>query len=466
MPSALVNTTVQAAVLSATSNILAQAITAYRENVRAPPSPASYGRQSNLAHMSQKPLSIDVIPIFHFVLFTILNCPPNVLWQEFLEHTFPGKTTPPMNPNEKAAANGKSSGPREPTLNIANTAKKFALDQTLGAAVNTILFIAVMAGLRGSSGPEIMDAIRQAIDYARPPLTFISQLPSTTSPQRPALPPDSPQAASSSSVTPVPTSSIGLAPVYPEPVPLIRNESDPPRDRRAPFRPLPGSSKPSDIPVFSMPGPQKYHVPTPGYFGNFGSMSEASLPIIPHPLLGPTIHDPQIIVTAHDEAAASPDADKNKLIDSLRKNHLKTLTDLRRAERAAAQVGQAEFCGPMTSAWAHYVNSNNLLNELRSLTQSYPFSADCLDEAKWMVLEDPTSQRSWNYCWLVLTKINAEGLIQKHAHLQARQPGMWGNRSPNAAQVSQLAATLINEWQRALRQLLRNWETAPSTTGR
>jgi hypothetical protein len=36
----------------------------------------------------------------------------------------------------------------------------------------------------------------------------------------------------------------------------------------------------------------------------------------------------------------------------------------------------------MTAAWAHYVNSNNLLNELRGLTKNYPFSSDLLDEAK------------------------------------------------------------------------------------
>lgn len=62
----------------------------------------------------------------------------------------------------------------------------------------------------------------------------------------------------------------------------------------------------------------------------------------------------------------------------------------------------------MTAAWAHYVNSNNLLNELRGLTKSYPFSSECLDEAKDLVVADPQSVRSWNYCWLVLLKIDKE----------------------------------------------------------
>lgn len=62
----------------------------------------------------------------------------------------------------------------------------------------------------------------------------------------------------------------------------------------------------------------------------------------------------------------------------------------------------------MTSAWAHYVNSNNLLNELRALTRRIPFSSECLDEAKAQVVADPASVRSWNYCWLVLVKIEKE----------------------------------------------------------
>jgi len=79
----------------------------------------------------------------------------------------------------------------------------------------------------------------------------------------------------------------------------------------------------------------------------------------------------------------------------------------------------------MTAAWAHYVNSNNLLNELRGLTKNYPFSSELLDEAKVgesssacrhgkltfgqrLVVTDPGSVRSWNYCWLVLVKIERE----------------------------------------------------------
>ncbi|KAI9805009.1 MAG: hypothetical protein M1833_006312 [Piccolia ochrophora] len=131
-----------------------------------------------------------------------------------------------------------------------------------------------------------------------------------------------------------------------------------------------------------------------------------------------------------------------------------------------ASFDQAEFCEPMTSAWAHYVNSNNLLSELRGLTKNYPFSSECLDEAKWMVIEDPASQRSWNYCWLVLVKIQTKQLIKKHANIMAQKPSMWGNRTPTAAGVAQLSSNFVNEWTYAVGQMLRHWDSPPSTTGR
>lgn len=58
------------------------------------------------------------------------------------------------------------------------------------------------------------------------------------------------------------------------------------------------------------------------------------------------------------------------------------------------------------------------------------------------------------------------GLITKHARLLARKPSMWGGQTPTAAGVEKLATACIKEWTRALDQMLRNWSTAPSTTGR
>lgn len=101
----------------------------------------------------------------------------------------------------------------------------------------------------------------------------------------------------------------------------------------------------------------------------------------------------------------------DQLIESLRTRRVNTLTELRRIERIAASSSdsdQAKFQEPMTAAWQYYVDSNNLLNELRGLTRNYPFSSECLNEARWLVLNDPESNRSWNVAWLVLTKIMDE----------------------------------------------------------
>jgi len=116
----MVNATLQAASLSALSNLLAQGLEAYRANKR---------------------FVLDIIPIMHFVLFTFLSCPPNFLWQQYLEELFPGYTAD-VNGHEK--------------LHKTNTAKKFALDQTLGATVNTLLFIAVIGAFKGKDGKAIV----------------------------------------------------------------------------------------------------------------------------------------------------------------------------------------------------------------------------------------------------------------------------------------------------------------------
>lgn len=100
--------------------------------------------------------------------------------------------------------------------------------------------------------------------------------------------------------------------------------------------------------------------------------------------------------------------EKAQLIRSLQTHKVNTLTELRRIEKIFEGASSAETVEPMNSAWSHYVNSNQLLSELRALTKNYPFSSECLDEAKWRVVEDSANNRSRNYCWLVLSKIRKE----------------------------------------------------------
>jgi hypothetical protein len=106
-----------------------------------------------------------------------------------------------------------------------------------------------------------------------------------------------------------------------------------------------------------------------------------------------------------------PQQNTAQLIESLNTHRVNTLTELCRIERVAATASDEDalaFQGPMTSAWTYYVTSNNLLNELRGLTRNYPFSSDALDDAKYRVNNDPESNRSWNYAWLVLEKMRNE----------------------------------------------------------
>ena len=70
----------------------------------------------------------------------------------------------PANPVEAATKAKK-------TLNLRNTAIKFALDQTIGAAANTVLFIAGIALLRGES----FAAIQQSIQAQFLPMIFAGQ---------------------------------------------------------------------------------------------------------------------------------------------------------------------------------------------------------------------------------------------------------------------------------------------------
>ncbi|TKX21445.1 protein SYM1 [Elsinoe australis] len=134
----IIKSTIQAVVLSGFSNILAQLLTAYQTNA---------------------PYRIDPVPTTRFIIFSLLSCPPNVLWQSWLEHTFPGYTT--------ASSSSSSSSKQPPAksprkLNKRNTLAKFALDQTIGAGLNTVAFIAGMLLLRGvSDWGYIADKVRE-----------------------------------------------------------------------------------------------------------------------------------------------------------------------------------------------------------------------------------------------------------------------------------------------------------------
>ncbi|KAF2211602.1 hypothetical protein CERZMDRAFT_42962 [Cercospora zeae-maydis SCOH1-5] len=140
MPSAILTSTVQAGLLSAVSNVLAQVLTAWR---------------------TASPININIVELLQFVTFSLLACPPNCLWQAWLEARFPAyphrshQGTAPSPVDETVASHTTGTQFADHALPI-----KFTLDQTIGATVNTILFIAGIALLRGQNMQSISDHVR------------------------------------------------------------------------------------------------------------------------------------------------------------------------------------------------------------------------------------------------------------------------------------------------------------------
>ncbi|KAF4549940.1 Mpv17/PMP22-like protein 4 [Elsinoe fawcettii] len=123
----IIKSTLQAVTLSAISNILAQAITSYQTNT---------------------PFHLDPAPLTRFIIFSLLSCPPNVLWQSYLETRFPGYEPTPF-PSANGPPKPRPPPPGKKKLNKTNTAIKWVLDQTFGAVLNTAAFVGGMLLLRG-----------------------------------------------------------------------------------------------------------------------------------------------------------------------------------------------------------------------------------------------------------------------------------------------------------------------------
>lgn len=98
----------------------------------------------------------------------MLITPPNYAFQNFLEHSFPTTTTPSASEKQGLENDGKVAIRHEEKFSITNTAIKFFLDQSLGAAVNTVLFIAAMGMFKGMGADDILTNVRQVHLSHRP----------------------------------------------------------------------------------------------------------------------------------------------------------------------------------------------------------------------------------------------------------------------------------------------------------
>ncbi|KAK0749202.1 hypothetical protein B0T18DRAFT_99723 [Schizothecium vesticola] len=138
----IVKATLQTAFLNALSNVIAQVITAQKDHT---------------------PLTLNWTPILQFLLFGLISTPPNFLWQDFLESTFPAAVH--LAPTDEALASAAAGDEKAldaeardgrlvtTRLSKRNTAAKTVLDQTVGAALNTLLFSCFMHGVREAMAP-------------------------------------------------------------------------------------------------------------------------------------------------------------------------------------------------------------------------------------------------------------------------------------------------------------------------
>ncbi|CAI7626784.1 unnamed protein product [Penicillium bialowiezense] len=123
--------TLQAALINAGSNVLAQGIKAYRADI---------------------PFELDIESLTQFATCALITSPLGYLWLGGLELWFPGRES--KDEKEKVG----QSAPK-PGLNATNTVAKIVIDQTVGGAWNTVLYITTMGMLRGLG----YDAIRAEI---------------------------------------------------------------------------------------------------------------------------------------------------------------------------------------------------------------------------------------------------------------------------------------------------------------
>jgi hypothetical protein len=102
----------------------------------------------------QRPFSVKVAPLAQFIVFTLISCPPNILWQEYLEYKFPGQMLAPSSSTDAIY---------EKQLDIPNTLRKFLFDQTLGAFANTVAFVAGMAAFKGKSPTAVQRDVERDV---------------------------------------------------------------------------------------------------------------------------------------------------------------------------------------------------------------------------------------------------------------------------------------------------------------
>ncbi|KAJ5895976.1 uncharacterized protein N7473_005375 [Penicillium subrubescens] len=132
--------TLQATVINAGANVLAQAIKAYRNDI---------------------PFELDTQALMQFTTCGLITTPLNYIWQNNLEATFPGTRPQDAASKHEIKTGQPDPATSKPALNVTNTVTKIVIDQIIGATWNTVLFILTMGLLRGQHHEVVLTQIRE-----------------------------------------------------------------------------------------------------------------------------------------------------------------------------------------------------------------------------------------------------------------------------------------------------------------
>ena len=162
--------TLQATVIAAISNVIAQLLEQRSKPVRL--HTHQEDDYTNII-LEQAPSNFSAPDFVRFVIFTLLTAPPNYLWQHALERLFPARkpsnnskpTLPRYQIHEHAGLLRQDGSHQdevlETRLNWKNTLVKWFLDcMTLGALLNVAAFIILMGIMKGRSSDQIANALR------------------------------------------------------------------------------------------------------------------------------------------------------------------------------------------------------------------------------------------------------------------------------------------------------------------
>jgi protein Mpv17 len=112
----------------------------------------------------QTPFHLDVTSLAQFTACAVINTPLAFLWMNNLEANFPTYTAEQGAHAKKSDEKGADSAkPRK--ISVKNTIAKIVLDQTVGAAWVTILFLTTMGILRGQDLGGVMNTIQNVSFY-------------------------------------------------------------------------------------------------------------------------------------------------------------------------------------------------------------------------------------------------------------------------------------------------------------